>query len=67
MKSSSSNSEKSTGISLRVFRGELPYMAADMAEALAAATDAALLLLAAVDVAADTDAALLAFVVLWWC
>lgn len=42
-------------------------MAADMAEALAAATDAALLLLAAVDVAADTDAALLAFVVLWWC
>lgn len=28
MKSSSSNSEKSTGISLRVFRGELAYIAA---------------------------------------
>lgn len=44
MKSSSSNSEKSTGISLRVFRGELAaYMAVDIAEARAAATDALLL------------------------
>lgn len=66
MKSSSSNSEKSTGISLRVFRGELPYMAADMAEALAAATDAALLLLAAVvEVAAAAVAAADTDVVLW--
>lgn len=65
MKSSSSNSEKSTGISLRVFRGELVHIAADIADALAAAS-ALLLLLLVADADADADAAGALLVLCWW-